>query len=270
MNFLIVGEACQDVFIYGKAERLSPEAPCPVFVPSRQTVNAGMGLNVLNNLESLSGGTVQIISQRPNLISKTRYVDEVSNYILFRVDQNDSITNPLTMLEFRRRLKQQGDELCDFDAVVISDYSKGFLTAEFLQELSIECVAAATPIYIDTKKILGPWSEKFTYVKINEVEYKRNFANHGTKLFCHNLITTLGGQGMRWFSDDGTCLDSSGLRVEVRDVAGAGDVVLAALATALTEGKGPQEAMRFANRAAGIAVSKRGVVVVKRAEVENS
>ena len=82
---LVIGDSCKDVFQYGKCERLSPEAPVPVFKPTINKSNGGMAVNVYNNLIAL-GVDCDIITDSG--ITKTRYVDEVSNQMLIRIDEN--------------------------------------------------------------------------------------------------------------------------------------------------------------------------------------
>lgn len=93
-SYLVIGEECTDRFIYGSANRLSPEAPVPVFLPEKVITNKGMGGNVSENLKAIlekyenSSITYEYFS-KDNMI-KTRYVDAKSNHIFLRVDENDT------------------------------------------------------------------------------------------------------------------------------------------------------------------------------------
>ena len=80
MKILVVGDGCKDVFVYGKVDRLTPEAPVPVFNPTRELSNDGMAKNVANNVEAL-GCTIYTITN-PNSIKKVRYVDEKSKQLV--------------------------------------------------------------------------------------------------------------------------------------------------------------------------------------------
>ena len=87
MKFLVIGDVGYDIFQYGVCERLSPEAPVPIFNPTVVKKTLGMAGNVANNIKAL-GVECEILGRdRPK---KIRYVDEVSNQILLRVDKNDS------------------------------------------------------------------------------------------------------------------------------------------------------------------------------------
>ena len=84
---LVIGDSCTDIFVYGDIKRVCPEAPVPVFNPTRQVENGGMAKNVVRNLEAL-GCNVKCISN-DNSIKKIRYIDNRSNQMVLRVDEND-------------------------------------------------------------------------------------------------------------------------------------------------------------------------------------
>ena len=88
MNVLVIGDSCQDVFIYGDIERISPEAPIPVFKPTHEESNGGMAKNVANNVESLDMFIHTVTNK--NSITKKRYVENRSSQMVLRVDEHDS------------------------------------------------------------------------------------------------------------------------------------------------------------------------------------
>ena len=90
IKFLVIGDSCTDVHIYGKCNRLSPEAPVPILNPIKTIKNGGMAKNVKSNLIKM-GAEVQIVTN-PNNIKKIRYVDSHTNAMLLRVDENDITT----------------------------------------------------------------------------------------------------------------------------------------------------------------------------------
>ena len=87
MKFLTIGDSCKDVFVYGKCDRICPEAPVPVFTPTKTKTNGGMTANVQANVKAL-GVECDIITQS-NEILKTRYVDDKTNQKLLRIEEND-------------------------------------------------------------------------------------------------------------------------------------------------------------------------------------
>ena len=131
MKILIIGDSCTDIFRYGKVERLAPEAPVPVIIPEKEESTPGMAGNVVRNLEVL-GAEVDFITNTTE-IRKIRYVCSKYNHILLRVDENDKCENISD--------KIIGNTHWDkFDAIVISDYNKGFL-----KELDIEFISKQHP-----------------------------------------------------------------------------------------------------------------------------
>ena len=87
VKVLVIGDSCEDVFIYGNITRVAPEAPVPVVVPVRQESNPGMAGNVVANLQALGAEVDLITNEDP--IRKVRYVDERYNQMVLRVDEND-------------------------------------------------------------------------------------------------------------------------------------------------------------------------------------
>ena len=133
---LLIGDSCIDYYVYGHCNRLSPEAPVPVLTDLRKEESNGMALNVRDNLEAF-GINVNTITNTIFPI-KTRFVDEKSNQQIMRLDENDTIE------PFDGILPDD-----DYDAMVISDYNKGFLSEEKIFEL---CEWFKKPVFIDSKK----------------------------------------------------------------------------------------------------------------------
>ena len=125
MKILVIGDSCTDIFIYGGCQRMCPEAPIPVFEPSKTVTNDGMAGNVVRNLKALGVSDVDIITNREQ-ITKTRYVEDKSNQMLLRVDSNDRVSNSFnpSKIDFE-----------SYDAVVVADYDKGFLTYSDIQRI---------------------------------------------------------------------------------------------------------------------------------------
>ena len=152
---LVVGESCNDIFIYGNASRLCPDVPAPVFTPKNSINTPGMAGNTARNLESL-GFKVDFIQQQER-IEKTRYIDSKLNYTFLRVDEGESKITPLDKGIIHER------EIRDYDAVVISDYGKGFLSESDIEKF---CKNNANT-FLDTKKILGDYCRQANIIKIN-------------------------------------------------------------------------------------------------------
>tara|TARA_R100001463_G_scaffold10453_1_gene30500 strand:- start:627 stop:1127 length:501 start_codon:yes stop_codon:yes gene_type:complete len=140
-----------------------------------------------------------------------------------------------------------------YDALVISDYDKGFLTTEKIFELTSRFTG---PVFIDSKKTNLPAD---AYIKVNELEYER-------MAYCNyeNLIITRGGKGAEYKGDL-----YPAEKVNVFDVVGAGDTFLAALTYGYLKYGRIDKAIPLANRAAAVAVSHRGTYVLKEEDVKN-
>lgn len=231
-NILVLGDTCIDVYHYGTVDRLSPEAPVPIFVSTHKEEKQGMAGNVYANLVNL-GCTVNLLSGTESI--KTRIIDSRSKQQIVRID-NDTKSNPI---RFETAIPP-------YDAIVISDYGKGSVDYDLIYRIihEVQC-----PVFIDTKMhdlevMQGAW------VKINELEYSK------IKSECSGLIVTRGAKGADAIYHD---IHSPAPKVEVVDVTGAGDTFLAALAYQYLVTKDIKSAMDFANRAASITVQHFGV-----------
>ena len=98
MKILVIGEKCVDEFVYGKIDRLCPEAPVPVFVPIETIHNPGMSGNVVANIQSLDPKAKIEHWHQTASITKTRFVDHKSNQMVIRVDKGDDGVTPLKHL----------------------------------------------------------------------------------------------------------------------------------------------------------------------------
>lgn len=241
-NVLLIGDNCIDVYQYGTIDRLSPEAPVPVFVPTHQESKPGMSGNVYTNLVNFGCRVNHLYGK---VSKKTRLIDQRSRQQIARIDEDD-ISTPIT---FETAIPPV------YDAVVISDYNKGTISYELMEEViaSVKC-----PVFIDTKKtdlerLQGAW------VKINELEYSK------IKSECSGLIVTRGDKGASVIHHDIDCPAPS---VEVVDVTGAGDTFLAALAYWYVNTKNILQSVRFAVQASAVTVQHVGVYAPTLKELE--
>jgi len=126
-KILVIGDSCIDRYHYGFCERMSPEAPVPVFKHQSFEDKKGMAANVSENFKSL-GMSSKLITNK-ELIVKSRYIDKKTKQHLLRVDEGEiSSVEPLKIDEIRENLK-------DYDAIIFSDYNKGFITDGLVKEI---------------------------------------------------------------------------------------------------------------------------------------
>jgi len=239
MKVLLIGDSCIDKYVYGDAKRLSPEAPVPVLDYIRTDSTEGMAFNVFHNLNAF-GIETHLLTNDEEIV-KTRYIDEKSNQQILRVDE-----------EYKIKPFDNEEVDSNYDALVISDYDKGFITQEKLYELSSTFVG---PVFIDTKKGSVPEN---AFIKINESEFKK--INH---FIPDNMIITKGGEGTEY---QGKLYPAE--KVKVFDVVGAGDTFLAALTYGYLKYGTIDKAIPLANKAAAIAVSHTGTYVLKEEDVK--
>lgn len=245
LKILLVGDSCYDYYHYGSVNRISPEAPIPIFDFDHVVKKRGMASNVYDNLKVL-GAEVHIVTSFSE--NKRRYIDLKTGQQLLRVDEKineekyEDVTAPL---------------FSNYDAIIISDYNKGFLSYQSILDIRKNYDG---PIFIDTKK---PNLDLFKdmFIKINQYEYKKSeYLSPDTK----NLIITYGGEKVAW---NNRCFYPP--KVSAYDVCGAGDTFLAALAFEYLRKNDMEKAIMFAMKAAAITVQKIGVYAPTLEEINN-
>lgn len=242
MKITVIGENCVDKFIYGEVKRLSPEAPVPVFIPIEIVYNSGMAGNVVKNIQVLDS-TIEIFQYHQNKeITKTRYVDKKSNHMFIRIDEEQNIDQFQLNEKIRKDIQQS-------NAVIISDYDKGFLNEQALKEISL----ISKLLIIDTKKKIDKSLIKyFTFIKLNESEFNNNNIDQE---YMDKIIITLGSKGARYLDKNYPCPEPK----ETIDVSGAGDTFTAAFTIRYLTTQNIEDSIIFANKMSSIVVSKRGV-----------
>ena len=235
-KILVVGESCKDIFVYCEAIRLAPDVPVPVLRTIHIDENPGMAANVHRNITSRLKDSSLYTNPEWDRITKTRYMHDKSNHMFFRVDSaSDILQVDLGKLDLSSEL------------IVISDYNKGFLTYENIQNLIHDFNG---PVFIDTKK---KNLEAFNgaYVKINEKEFEESESH------AWDMIVTLGAKGAMMKSEMINTTYST-KKVDVVDVCGAGDTFLAALTYQYLVTNSIEDAIKFANKASSITVQHVG------------
>jgi bifunctional ADP-heptose synthase (sugar kinase/adenylyltransferase) len=241
---LVIGESCIDIFVYGISERKSPEGNAPVFLPKSETYSDGMSYNVSNNLAAM-GVDVDIITNNEEII-KRRYVNIDTNELYLRVDEHDTVR--------RFNISELPTHIKDYQAILISDYDKGYLS-----ESDIEYISTIHPfVIIDTKKKLGLWCRNLKFIKLNRLEYKNNkqYIKENKNWLKEKLLITKDKDGVEW---NGNVFPS--LATDVIDVSGAGDTFIAGFLSEFLKTSDVSKSIFFANKAAANVLSKKGVSV---------
>ena len=293
----VVGDFMIDRYIWGDAERVSPEAPVPVVRAHREEDRLGGAGNVAANLAALgatplcfgalgrdsSGDALQAAledaggeaagmircADRPT-IQKIRVM--ARNQQMLRVDREES--QPLSSADEAALLKA----LCaaDWSVVVMSDYGKGVLSPALTVAVIEEANRRGASSLVDPKHRDFSRYAGATLVTPNRSEAELAagatldslpaLAADGEQLRAgaglHGLLITLGSEGMFLLRDDAEPLHLPTMARQVYDVTGAGDTVIAMLAAAFGAGLDAETAVRLANAAAGLAVAKVGTTAV--------
>ena len=184
-------------------------------------------------------------------------MDKKSNQLVLRVDEHDHcdrIDQDLLITIAGNRVKAFGGDNTKYDAIIISDYCKGFL-----DEQDIEFICRNNKnVFIDTKRKLGEWIENADYIKINSLEYEQN--EDFFKIYDHvfkKTIVTKGNEGCL-FEDKLYPTDD----VQVKDISGAGDTFLAGLVVRYLETENIIKSIEFAQECTKVVVQKHGVSTV--------
>ena len=307
INALVIGDLMLDEYLWGKADRISPEAPVQVVAVNREDVRLGGAGNVANNLRALGCGVsvcsviggdengdilrraftgkgidVEGVFEDPmrTTSKKTRVL--ASNQQIVRIDREsrDAVHGELEE-KIIRFLGERGSE---WNVILVSDYLKGVLTQRVLEAVIETGNRYGVPVVIDPKgndyskyrgaTLLTPnrkEAEIASWVPIaDEKSLDEAAENLLTEGEYEALLITRSSEGMSLYMRDGSVTHIPTVAREVYDVTGAGDTVMATLGLGLACGFGFAESARLANVAAGIAVGKVGTSTVSPSEIIGS
>ncbi len=286
-----------DRYWFGAVTRISPEAPVPVVRVSRVEERPGGAANVARNCAAL-GAHARLLSviggdEAGEKLSELVHAAGISAHL--HRDAAMSTTVKLRVIGRQQQLLRidfetppssevLASKLADFEAalpdcdvVILSDYGKGGLT--HIADMIGLARAGGKRVLVDPKgddyaryrgaNLLTPNMSELREVVGNwqsEADLAARVGKLRADLGLDALLLTRSEQGMTLFSESGAMHVPAQAR-EVYDVSGAGDTVIATLAVMLAAGAEPAEAVRIANRAAGIVVGKLGTAVATHAEV---
>ena len=294
---LVVGDVMLDRYWFGEVSRISPEAPVPVVKVERSEERLGGAANVARNVAALGAkatllsvvGTDEAgqILQRllaaegidaslhpdPELLTTVKLRVIGRQQQLVRVDFENWPAHEV----LRTKLLEFSERLPDCDVVILSDYGKGGLT--HITEMIRLARAAGKRVLVDPKgddysryagatmvtpnraelrEVVGKWS--------SDEDLTRRAQALRTQLELEVLLLTRSEDGMSLFGAEGVSHEAA-QALEVYDVSGAGDTVIATMAVMLASGADAVSAMQLANRAAGIVVGKLGTAVAHLPEL---
>lgn len=303
---LVVGDCMLDEYIWGRVDRISPEAPVMVVEQVETTYAAGGASNVAVNVMAMDGSASLIAvvgddematrlrgqlgergvrhdglvcdSRRPTTV-KTRVL--AHNQQVVRVDRESR--TPISadvQQQIVDRVKAQIDE---HEVVLLSDYNKGVLGEAVVTEILAAARAAGVPVFANPKPASVGHYRGLSLVTLNQSEAEAvtgislrdlsEIAAAGESLLeqCGSeaAVITLGGRGLALFEAGRPYRHLPVLPLEVFDPCGCGDSAIAAAALARAAGADWEEAATLANLAGNAKVRKRGVVPVTRSEIQS-
>lgn len=251
MKILVIGDVIIDRYIYGTANRLSPEAPVPVVQHQTTFDRSGGAGNLYENLKSL-GVDVELLDLSHPKCVKTRVFCD--GHYVTRIDQ-DYQTDGYDVLE-----AVESKDFSQYEYVVLSDYAKGALY--YAKEIIAHINKFGCKIIVDPKRQASAYQGAWL-VKPNEKEYDELLFNK----WQGNIITTRAGKSVN-ATIDGKKYSIIPQQVEVADVTGAGDCFLAAFVYALTIGKDIATCLEMATDAATESVKHIGTYVLSKKDFE--
>jgi D-beta-D-heptose 7-phosphate kinase/D-beta-D-heptose 1-phosphate adenosyltransferase len=297
-SILVVGDAMVDRYIIGETTRISPEAPVPVIRAAREDIRPGGAANVAANVVALGqrcallticgddaagqelGRMMEhckvvldcVLDPGRHTTQKTRVISGVQQ--IARIDHDGSVGDAARR-ELARRYEARLDGV---RAVILSDYDKGALTD--LPTLLAIAREHGVPTFVDPKCADRSRYTGAFLLKPNAREFHALFGDCADDRIADRaatvldamaleyLVVTRGAKGILMVSRDGDVVDHPTEALQVFDVTGAGDTIMAALVVGIVEGLPIAAAIDQANVAAGIAVSRPGTCVVSRGDLE--
>ncbi len=307
-RIICVGDLMLDRYVYGRVDRISPEAPIPVVAVERQLSMPGGVGNVARNVAALGGEAIligvvgddasgnelkRLIASEERMIAdlvydkgrittvKTRFMAD--GHHLLRADEGD-VKTAISERAEDQILRAIEAEISDADAIILSDYAKGTLTPRVLKQAIEVARKASKPIVVDPKSRDFSRYQGATLLTPNLKEVHDATGLAGTtdeeaaqagdaariKAGAEALLVTRSEKGMTLVGEVMSARHFPARALEVFDVSGAGDTVIATLTLALAAGAAFEDAAALANAAAGIVVGKVGTAVTFPDELANS
>ena len=304
-RILVVGDLVMDEYLWGRVERISPEAPVPVVEVKEESLMLGGAGNVLNNIISLGGNVLLcgVIGNDPMGRELTRKLRELSSPIdglvvedgrpttiktrivahsqqVVRVDREER--KPVNDKSIERILATIEGEIPESDAIVVADYGKGVVTKSLMDGirslsqnsriiLAVDPTARNVKYYTDVT-LITPNNYEAQQMSGIQIDDDQSLMRAGTHLLeelgCKVVLITQGDRGMTLFENDGQPTHIPTVARKVFDVSGAGDTVIATFPLALAAGLKPGQAATLANLAAGIVVGEVGTATVPAAKLK--
>jgi len=305
VSVLVVGDIILDKFIYGAVHRISPESPIPVLSVTREDIMLGGAANALASLVGLgvegkllsivgdddhgqklvaklsdigvSDDGVVVDSSRPTTV-KSRFLAEHQQLLRSDFEKTEIVSADI----IAQLLAKAETVIKQVQAVVISDYGKGLLTSTFISALIELARKYDVPVIVDPKgqdysiyrgaNVVTPNKKELSEATMGAaVESDSDIIEAANILIessgIETVVATRSGDGITVVQGHSEPVHLRTVDIEVFDVSGAGDVVIATIAAAMAAGASLSNAAALANIAGGIAVSKVGTTPIRAQEL---
>ena len=301
VKILVVGDVMLDQYWFGDVNRISPEAPVPIVKVNRSQIRCGGAANVAINAATLGVDSILLSVVGNDEAGKNlqNLVENQQNLTpIFHIDQNIATIVKLRVISKQQQLLRIDFEtpptrqildakLSDFakqiqnnpNVIILSDYGKGALTHS--SEMIKIAKNANLQIFIDPKgsdyqkyknaDLITPNRQELAQVVGNwhdENDLILRAENLRKDLNLKALLVTRSEEGMTLIGENNLVINQPARALEVYDVSGAGDTVIATLSAARAAGADWDLAMQFATLAAGIVVGKLGTATVSVEEIK--
>ena len=306
-RILVVGDVIMDEFLWGRVERISPEAPVPVVEVERESLMLGGAGNVVNNIIALGSRVVLcgvigndvmgrelvrklrklnspthglVVEDRRPTTMKTRVVAHSQQVV--RVDREER--KPVTGDSIDKVLLTVKEQLDSIDAIVVADYGKGVVTQELMDGIRSLTDDSQVILAVDPKvqnlalyravTLVTPNNHEAQLMSGITIDDEKSLKKAGTHLLeelgCQIVLITQGDKGMALFEGNGRVTQIPTVARKVFDVSGAGDTVTGTFTLAVAAGLKPRQAAVLANTAAGIVVAEVGTATVSAARLREA
>ncbi|MBN1196111.1 MAG: bifunctional hydroxymethylpyrimidine kinase/phosphomethylpyrimidine kinase [Candidatus Aminicenantes bacterium] len=295
-HVLVAGDLILDRYLFGRVERISPEAPVPVLHVQREEIRPGGAGNVAANIIAL-GASVQLLGVLGHDESGRAFRTLMPDQDLVISDPGYSTITKTRVLSFRQQIVRIDHELpaacisplamkqlsaglkaVSTDAVLVSDYAKGTVTSSLMRNLHKLASISGIPLVVDPKPANAHLYNGVTGITPNLTESEKLLGEpiHNPekaarllqrRFSCRFAMITRGEEGITAAEHRRQCFHIPAWAHEVYDVTGAGDTVTAVLVLALSSGAALREAVILANAAASLVVEKVGTATVSPGEL---
>jgi len=283
IKILVVGDIMLDHYVCGEVERISPEAPVPILKMTKEYRALGGCGNVIRNIRGIGAAVTcvaavgkdvpgtsiiqKLMELKVNLkiitrndittTVKTRFIANNGHTQILRVDKEDVKYIKPDSLNIGH----------NYDVIIISDYAKGIMTVDMMTQLR----GLNTPIIVDPKPVNMWLYDNVFMITPNKKEFDE-ICTSGTHPFARGIryiLKTLGKDGMELLEGEEKVCSVSAIPVDVYNVTGAGDTVVAMVGLCIAMGLDVEVAIKVANKCAHYVVTQPGTSDVPKKMFKN-